>query len=81
MTDRQRLERAMRTLGWTDAELARRLHIAKNTVTALRKRDDVHPALLAWVEAWAAAWAAAVARLPEFPDGWIVQQQSTEDEG
>jgi transcriptional regulator with XRE-family HTH domain len=58
----------MARIGWSDAELSRRLSVRPGTVRDWRTgRRDVPPSLLEWLR----TYAEAIDRLPPLPKNWI----------
>src|SRR5689334_11122865 len=61
------LQRLMARVGWSDAELARRLSVRPGTVRNWRTgRREVPPNLLDWLH----MYAEAIDRLPPLPKDW-----------
>ena len=62
------VHKPMARIGWSDAELSRRLSVRPGTVRDWRTgRRDVPPPLLEWLR----MYAEAIDRLPPLPKDWI----------
>jgi hypothetical protein len=69
----EEMNEALKQIGWSTHELARRLRISDRRLRhMLAGREEIPDNL----DRWLRMWAQTVTRLPQLPEGWVVRRRA-----